>query len=39
MRVKRSRNVKYLFYKRNAEKNGTFHVQIMLGNKSRGDDL
>ena len=26
MRVKRSRNVKYLFYKNSAEKNGTFHV-------------
>ena len=35
MRVRRSRNVKYLFYKNNAEKNGTFHMQIMLkgGNK------
>ena len=35
MRVKGSRNVKYLFYKNNAEKNGTFHMQIMLkgGNK------
>ena len=35
MRVKRSRNVKYLFYKNNAEKNGTFHMQIILtgGNK------
>ena len=35
MRVKRSRNVKYLFYKNNAEKNGMFHMQIMLkgGNK------
>ena len=35
MRVKRSRDVKYLFYKNNAEKNGTFNVQIMLkgGNK------
>ena len=35
MRVKRSRNVKYLFYKNNAEKNGTFLMQIMLkgGNK------
>ena len=30
MRVKRSRNVKYLFYKNNAEKNGTFRIQIML---------
>ena len=35
MRVTRSRNVKYLFYKNNAEKNGTFHMQINLkgGNK------
>ena len=35
MRVKRSRNVNDLFYKNNAEKNGTFHKQIMLkgGNK------
>ena len=35
MRVKRSRNMKYLFYKNNAEKNGTLHMQIMLkgGNK------
>ena len=35
MRVKRSRNMKYLFYKNNAKKNGTFHKQIMLkcGNK------
>ena len=35
MRVKRSRNEKYFFYKNNAEKNGTFHMQIMLkcGNK------
>ena len=30
MIVKRSRNVKYLFYKNNTEKNGTFHMQIML---------
>ena len=30
MGVKRSRNVKYLFYKNNAEKNGTFHMQIKL---------
>ena len=30
MRVKRPRNVKYLFYKNNAEKNGTFHMQITL---------
>ena len=30
MRVKRSRNLKYLFYKNNAEKNGKFHMQIML---------
>ena len=29
MRVKRPRNVKYLFYKTNTEKNGTFHLQIM----------
>ena len=37
MRVKRSRNVKYLIYKNNAEKNGTFHMQIMIkgGNKHR----
>ena len=30
-----SRNVKYLFYKNNAEKNGMFHMQKMLkgGNK------
>ena len=35
MRVKRSKNMKYLFYKNNGEKNGTFHMQIMLkcGNK------
>ena len=35
MRVKRSRNVKYLFYKNNAENSGTFQMQIMLkgGNK------
>ena len=35
MRVKRSRNVIYLFYKNNAKKNGTFHMQTMLkgGNK------
>ena len=35
MRVKRLRNVKYLFYKNNAEKNGAFHMQIMVkgGNK------
>ena len=35
MRVKRSRNVKHLFYKNNAGKNGTFHMHIMLkgGNK------
>ena len=30
VRVKRSRNVKYLFYKNNTEKDGTFHMQIML---------
>ena len=30
MKVKRSRNLKYLFYKNNAEKNGKFHMQIML---------
>ena len=30
MRVKRSRNVKYLFFKTNAETNGKFHMQIML---------
>ena len=37
MRVKRWRNVKYLIYKNNAEKNGTFHMQIMIkgGNKHR----
>ena len=29
MGVKRSKIVKYLFYKNNAEKNGTFHIQIM----------
>ena len=35
MRVQRSRNVKHLFYKNNDEKNGTFHMQVMLkhGNK------
>ena len=35
MRVKRWRNVKYLFYKNNTENNETFHMQIMLkyGNK------
>ena len=35
MRAKRSQNVKYFFHKNNAEKNGTFHMQIMLnsGNK------
>ena len=35
MRVKRSRNVNYLFYKNNAEKIGIFHAQITLkgGNK------
>ena len=35
MGVKRSRNVKYLFYKNNAEENGTFHIQMMFkgGNK------
>ena len=30
MRVKRSRNLKYLSFKNNAEKNGTFHMQIIL---------
>ena len=30
MRVKRSRNVKYLLNKNNAEKNGTVHMKIML---------
>ena len=29
MRVKRLRNVKYLFYKNNAKKNEMFHMQIM----------
>ena len=35
MRVKRSRKVKYLFYKDNAEKNGMSHMQMLLkgGNK------
>ena len=35
MRVKRSKNVKYLSYKNSAGKNGTFHIYIMLkgGNK------
>ena len=37
MRVKRSRNVKYLFYVKSAEKNAMFHMQIMLkgGNKHK----
>ena len=30
MRVKRPKNVKYFFYKTNAEKNGTFNMQIIL---------
>ena len=30
MRVKRSRKVKYLFYKDNAEKNGMSHMQMLL---------
>ena len=35
MRAKRSQNVKYFFHKNSVEKNGTFHMQIMLnsGNK------
>ena len=35
MRVKRSRDLKYFFYKNNAENNWTFHMQMMLkgGNK------
>ena len=37
MRVKRSRNVKYLHYKNNPEKNGMFYMQIMFkgGNKHK----
>ena len=30
MRVKIPKNVKYFFYKTNAEKNGTFNMQIIL---------
>ena len=30
MRVKRPKNVKDFFYKTNAEKNGTFNMQIIL---------
>ena len=30
MRVKRPKNVKYLFYKTKAGKNGTFNMEIML---------
>ena len=35
MRVKRSRTVKYLFYRKNSEKNEMFQMQIMLKGGNR----
>ena len=35
MRVKRSRNMKYSFYRNNSENNETFQMQIMLKGDNR----